>query len=636
MNFNYNDYMSLYSKGRTSLNITPNKVKVRRPLMTEKLISHTKISIFTLFTSISIFIDIEKVFNLSTTLNLGIFKILLIAPPTFIIYKKYYQKKHKNYLFSALASIFSVFILIGHSYNKTNSWNLIFGSIPIFILAVIRFIGFYLIFKLLIDIGFKLSNHKLFKSNNKNALFNFIFNKHPFLISIAIIIISWLPYIISFYPAILSPDPSNQIKQFFGIKTHYNDSVIMKSDSILITNHHPVAHTVLLGSCLKIGRTLISDNFGLFIYSIIQISILASTLAFTIKYIKKLNTPLWFRIITLSIYALVPIFPLYAMSAVKDTIFSSFIIIYTLFIFDFIKNHNLTFKKGILTSLLILLIMLFRNNGYHVIILSAPFIILSHKKSILKSLIIFLLPILFYNGYTKILLPTLNITEGSIREVLSIPFQQTARYIKYYEKELTKPEQETVDKILDLSDIKKRYNPTFADTVKNKFNKMTTNDDLRKYFKFWFKGLLKHPNVYIESTLNNTFGYYYPNTHNWYIYYKYDTRLKKAGFNYRYNNLDKTRKVLSNYGIAFPYIPLLGFIVNIGFNTWLILLMFTYLLALKKYKYINYLLPSLLLILVCIASPVNTYFRYALPFIFTMPLMLALFINIRNETEDYT
>lgn len=598
--------------------------------MKEKILQYSKFIIFTFFTSISIFVDIEQNFSFNI---LNIIKALLIIGFTFIIYKKHYQTSHKNYLFSTLASAFSIFMLIGTSYEKTNSWNLIFGSIPVFILAITRFIGFYLIFKLLIDVCFKLSKHNFFKQKSQNKTLNFVFNKHPFLISLIIILACWLPYIISFYPAILSPDPSNQIKQFFGIRTHYNDSVIMKSNKVLITNHHPVLHTILLSGCLKVGRSLLSDNFGLFLYSIIQISTLALTLALTIKYMKKLNTPTWFRLIALTIYALVPAYPFYAMSAVKDTIFTALIILYTIFIFDIIKYKSLNLKTSILAPILILLITLFRNNGYHVIILSMPFIILNNKQHFLKLLTIFLIPLTLYNIYIKVLLPTFNITEGSIREALSLPFQQTARYVKYHADELEKSDIKIIDNILDFKNIKERYNPTFADPVKNKFNKNATKNDLKKYFRIWFKGLVKHPNTYIEATLNNTYGYYYPNTYNWYIYYKYDTRLKKAGFNYHYNTLKNMRKSLSDYGISFPYIPICRLTINIGFNTWLILLMATYLVNLKKYKYISYLLPSIILILVCIASPVNTYFRYALPFVFCVPLMLGMFINIRNEKE---
>jgi len=601
--------------------------------MKNKLNIYIKSIVFTFLTLISLFLDVEKIIDdIQNPFIIGSFELLLFGILIYKLYFNYYKDKRKNnIIFIIISVLFSLFMLIGDTYGKTNSSSLLFENVFIIFLAIIRFIGYFTLFNIVINKLFIFSNNDIFVNKNNNSKLDFIFNKHPFLSSIIIMFICWLPYIIAFYPAILSPDPSNQIKQFFGIKTHYNDSVIMIDENVLITNHHPVLHTLLLGGCVKIGRIISSDNLGLFIYSLIQISILISTLAFTIKYMKKLNTPIWFRLCSLIIYSIVPIFPFYAMSAVKDTIFSSLIILYIIFIFDLIKYQNLSIKKIFYISLLLLLIMLFRNNGYHVILLSMPFIIFSNKKYFLKLLCLFLIPILIYKSYTTILLPKLKIPEGSIREILSIPFQQTARYVKEHSSELSENDKKIIDKVLDISNLSERYDPVFADKVKNKFNKYTTKQELNDYFNVWFKCFTKHPKTYIDATLNNTFGYYYPNTHRWYIYYKYDSRLKDSGFNYNYNSLKNIRDILSGYGVLFPYIPILGLLVNIGFNTWLVILMFAYLIKLKKYKYLNYLIPSILLILVCIASPVNTYFRYALPYILSMPVMISIFIHIRKE-----
>ena len=55
--------------------------------------------------------------------------------------------------------------------------------------------------------------------------------------------------------------------------------------------------------------------------------------------------------------------------------------------------------------------------------------------------------------------------------------------------------------------------------------------------------------------------------------------------------------------------------------------MLVYLIYKKKYKSAVYLIPSYILILVCIASPVNAYFRYALPYVFALMLNLGIFIK---------
>ena len=323
-----------------------------------------------------------------------------------------------------------------------------------------------------------------------------------------------------------------------------------------------------------------------------------------------------------------PVFPLYALSPVKDVIFGCLIILYVISLYKFIKNKcSMKVKDIIREIILIILIMLFRNNGFHVVLLSFPFLFLTSKKNLKKYLLIFLVVISFYFSYNKVILPHFKITNGSVREMLSVPFQQTARYVKEHKNEVTKSEKKAIDKILDYDTIDKRYNPKLADPVKNKFNRYYTNNDLKNYFKVWFLELKKHPITYIEATINNTYGYFYPVETNWYVYIIPKKIVNDFGFNYSFNSLYILRYVLSAIALVFPYIPFIGLFVNIGFNTWILLFMLSYLLYKKNYKSIIYILPSLILLLVCFVSPANTYFRYALPNIFLMPTLFSMFIK---------
>ena len=237
--------------------------------------------------------------------------------------------------------------------------------------------------------------------------------------------------------------------------------------------------------------------------------------------------------------------------------------------------------------------------------------------------------------YSKVILPYFKITPSSVRETLSIPFQQTARYVKEHEKEVTNDEKKAIDKILGYDTLKDRYKEEIADPVKNEFNKYSTKEDLKNYFVVWFEMFKKHPLTYVEATINNTYGYFYPFSTKWYIYYKYTPIIKEHGIDYHYNNLTSLRTNLSNFGNIFPYIPIIGLIVNIGFSNYLLIFMLFYLIYKKKYKEMCYLFPLFVLTLVCIASPVNTYFRYALPTIFAMPTIIAIFKNIIVRNNKY-
>ena len=64
-------------------------------------------------------------------------------------------------------------------------------------------------------------------------------------------------------------------------------------------------------------------------------------------------------------------------------------------------------------------------------------------KKLFISLFSFSLVVISFN---KVLVPYLGIADASIREVLSVPFQQTARLAKYHDEGITKKDKKVIDK----------------------------------------------------------------------------------------------------------------------------------------------------------------------------------------------
>ena len=60
------------------------------------------------------------------------------------------------------------------------------------------------------------------------------------------------------------------------------------------------------------------------------------------------------------------------------------------------------------------------------------------------------------------------------------------------------------------------------------------------------QGFLKHPEVYVEATLNNIYGYFYPGHTRWYIYSNYYSLINDEGVvDYHYNSLQPLRDILA-------------------------------------------------------------------------------------------
>ena len=558
-------------------------------------------------------------------------------------FKKSNKKNERKICKIFLGILFSAFTVIGESYLKTNSWNLVFlNKIQIFKSLILMF-GYYCFYIGLINYIFDQLVNKIEYKESKNKVFNFIFEKHSFIIPFLIILICWIPYIVIYYPGILMPDSSNQIKQFFGLEISKNsatDSVNLIDENVKITNHHPVLHTVLLGMCMKVGKLIGNDNFGVFLCSLIQILLLSIALSYIVNFMKKIKTNNILRVVTLIIFSLLPIFPMHALEITKDILFTAFLIFYMINIYFLVKKANIEkfSKKEIIKLLFISICICFtRNNGIYVILFSLPLLFVIDKKNRKNIITICITIILINKIFLSIIFPALRIPTNIKREMLSIPFQQTARYVKEHNSEVTEEEKNIIDRVLEYDTLAKRYNPVHADSVKNKFNKDASDEDLRNYFSVWGKQLLKHPTTYIQATLNNYYGYVYPECKITEFTTKYivnnDTRLNGTKkFNYKYMSKYKgLRKIVKKILETIQKVPVISWITNIAFNVWAIILMIVYMCYTKKYRYIICMMPIVSIILVNFASPVNAYFRYAMPYIFSMPLILSIFLDIVKE-----
>lgn len=611
------------------------------------MLAKIKLFIFSVCVGICFLIKIDLVSDLSVLKITTLYETNFFALSVFTGFAFYFFSKHPFHKISKikifLSVLFSLFMLVGEGYASYGSYKLLFLNIATILLSLVKFVGYiYLfihLFSLLDDLIDKSKNKELKFKNKYLSKYLELFNKYPFKVSFVTILIVLSIYMLAFYPIVLSPDPSFQIKMYFNEHTKYIDWVIQRDPEIFMTSHHPVFQTYMIGFCLSLGRFLVNDNFGLFLYTLIQSLIYSSVLAYTIKYMSNNGVKSKNRLIVLGMYLIIPMYLLYSMSAVKDTLYTAFMILFILKVFDIIKNYkeiNLSYKYIAVLYFIMLFIGLFRHNGVYVIALTIFVLIFYTRKNALKILISFFAFFVSIYAFDKVLIPYLGISDGSAREMLSVPFQQTARLVSEKPDFYNEEDIKIIDYILKYDTLASRYNPDLADPVKNEYNKNTTKEDLKDYFYVWFKGLKKHPDIYVDATLNNTYGFFYPDKHNWYIYARYDKRVTDNGLvDYHYNKLSFLRAFIDGYANTVPYIPIIGAVSNIALNTWAVLILAAYLINTKNKRFLISLLPLFGSILFCFIGPANTYFRYTMPYIFALPVLTVLLLEyIRGEKVE--
>ena len=422
-------------------------------------------------------------------------------------------------------------------------------------------------------------------------------------------------------------DTYDELSQYFHLDSSWSiESINLLSEDVYINKHHSVLHTVVMGFIYSIGNKLSSFTFGAFLYTMLQVILLIWIFVFMFKYMKKIKISNSLVLFSILFIGLSPIIITYSICAIKDTPSAIFNLLYVIFLLQIVRNFNSIFKNKIRLMFLIitiLMVLMLRNNGIHTFLLSFPWLFLMYRNKWKKILITMMIPIIIFTTYNKMILPSLNVSDGSVRESLSVPIMQIARLIKYKQEVFSNEDKEIINKVLNFEQAGRYYNYEIADDVKNLYNKDTSDKELKDFLGVWFKYLKKYPFMYIDSVFSSTFGYFYPEK-NMNMLFLYDYGFKGNGLleissNTYFAGVRSVYNKLLNIYYKMPF-----FINKVAYYTWFLLLSVIYIIYKKKYKYIVPLTPLLAILLSCIFSPVNGSFRYILPIIFSIPIILSI------------
>ena len=158
-----------------------------------------------------------------------------------------------------------------------------------------------------------------------------------------------------------------------------------------------------------------------------------------------------------------------------------------------------------------------------------------------------------------------------------------------------------------------------------------------EYFKVWFAQFMRHPLSYVNTFLECSYGYYYPEARP----YKEGTGFYEMDRNMFTEGMHPARQIeafaplrfLLEQVSKFEYLPGIGLLYRCGFYTWCVVFAVGYLLIRKRYRETAAALPAVVNILVCLISPVNTCIRYAMPVMCLIPLLFAVIYNERIRSN---
>ena len=346
------------------------------------------------------------------------------------------------------------------------------------------------------------------------------------------------------------------------------------------------------------------------------------------------------RILTFLFYFIYPVHALYSMTMWKDILFAASMLIFTILLTELSVSNNI-FKSKINLFFLILsmiFVILFRNNGIYIVILTFPFLFLFLRNEYKKIIFISCCILAFYGIWKGPVFSVFHIQEGAIGEALSIPLQQFARISKYHSDTLTNEEKANIQKYFLVDNIGEKYYPELSDDVKGQLNAKAFQEDKIGFLKLYFELFFEYPKTTLEAFLANNYGYWYPEATNWIVFKEIsepaeedwqalNIRTSPIFFNPLVDNFIKI--------IGMKNIPILSMLFRIGFAFWLVLILITYTIYQKQYNYLLIYIPILALWLTCLSSPAFCEFRYMYSLFTCLPIYLGVhFICHENKKKD--
>lgn len=325
--------------------------------------------------------------------------------------------------------------------------------------------------------------------------------KNIFLISWLVILLCWIPVFLAYYPAVMSYDFHRQSQEAYKGYIWFN-------------SHHPLIHTFLIRVFFRLGELINSYQVAMAIFSLLQMMILSAVLAYSCQMMERLLHKWWPSMAAMSLFALLPIHPVLAISMTKDILFTAFFLLFLLLMMELRMYRG--GKPGrcllyVAMALAGILLIMLRNNAVYAFIVFAVFYVIMSEKKKLQIAILCAVILAGGQGAKTLMQNAMQAGSGSKVEMYSLFIQQFGRVGHYHENSLSTEDYLLLDHYIQ-HEYWEKYNPPLADTIKGSVansNYLDWKDDIPAMLRDWLKFGLDYPNDYIDAFLALTSGYWF-------------------------------------------------------------------------------------------------------------------------------
>lgn len=460
----------------------------------------------------------------------------------------------------------------------------------------------------------------------QNNAQNNIGSRKSFWITFGILFFSYIPTLLASYPGFFVYDAEAECYMIFTEK---------------YSTYQPLLHVILLGWTIRLIYHITgSYNAGILVYTLVQTAVLSACFSYEINFLRKAGVRRSICNLGTAFLALFPTVSMFVCCSTKDTLFSGGVLLFTTLLLELARDEEgfwRTKYKKALFSISILFILFFRNNGIYALL---PFLVLFavfYRKTWRKWISSIGVTLLVYFLLNQGLIFAFHAEKGPIAEMFCVPMQQLARVYNEEGETFSEEDTETLYSLIPQV-ILEDYNPKLADNVKRNFMADNFKANPQKYISLWFRTGIQHFDIYVNSFLENTYGYWYPDTvldgyrgvltagreYEDSSYFAFGTERPGE----RHSLLPFLEKFYEKISLEIyqQKVPGVSMLFSVGFWHW-IYLFAAFFLSLSRHKKQAFSLSFIgLLYLTVLLGPIALV-RYVLYLFFAVPLILALIFD---------
>ena len=435
----------------------------------------------------------------------------------------------------------------------------------------------------------------------------------------AVMFLCWLPYFLMLFPGDLTWDSIDELNQAVG--------------NFELSNHHPIAHTVVIKFFYSIGKAIFEDdNRAVATYCVAQMLALAFSFSYLIVTMYRMRVKKLPIACVLACYALLSYHGTYCTTIWKDIPFATLVLCFSVTLWRTLIRHQQGAKKPPLFECIMLFltgtgVCLFRSNGMYAYMLTLLFIVIfciRQRQHVLLGVSCAALAVgLIVKGPVY---NSLGIKKPETMESLAMPQQMIGAVLRN-ERELSAEQLELISNVADLQGLKDHYYPHSADGIKYYIwqdgHEEYVAEHKGEFLKLWIDLGLKYPKDYVIAMVYATLGYWYPDVQNW----VYASEFRSDNFQlFKDSKLSpETSDKLREFREQYREYYFLGLFWSIGCAVWVAVFM-------MGSAFVNHKLRMVLIFLpvagvwgtLMIAAPVYAEFRYMYSFFSTLPLLCTV------------